>query len=84
MPEAGAMQQKGPPLASAALQSLALLAADHLRFAHRLPRGVDCRLSMKVATVGQWVKATSSTSAGSSSNQAWIWRERFMIDASQR
>ena len=37
------MQQKGPPLASAALQSLALLAADHLRFAHRLPRGVEER-----------------------------------------
>src|SRR5687768_1820414 len=37
-----------------------------------LPLGVEWKLSMKVATVGQCVNATSSTIAGSNSSQAWM------------
>ncbi len=38
----------------------------------RLPLGVEKKLSISVATAGQCVNATSSTSAGSSSSHAWM------------
>src|SRR6266851_5639838 len=44
-----------------------------MNFAARSPFGVVNRLSQKVAMVGKWVNVASSTAAGSSSSQPWMW-----------
>src|SRR5437763_16296276 len=43
-----------------------------MKRAGRRGRGVEEKLSMKVASAGQWVNSASSAIAGSSSSQPWM------------